>query len=99
MVMSYNLADTSNVVEYQYKDITCVKVKYKNFVDKMDNLMKHGVVDSCHFTTHEEIWLLIEMCDEYPKQHFGKANVYNNLLLAKDDLVNFITDKENDLVG
>ncbi|RHN57288.1 hypothetical protein MtrunA17_Chr5g0438741 [Medicago truncatula] len=80
------------VMSYNLADDT------SNVVDEMDNLMKHGVVDSCHFT-HEEISLLIEMCVEYPKQHFGKANVYNNLVLAKDDLVIFITDKENDLVG
>jgi len=52
------------------------------------------VVDSCHFT-NEELWVLVEMCDEYPKKRFGEANIYNNLILAKDDLVVFSTNEEN----
>lgn len=100
MVMSYSLAVVSNVVECGSNDNTCVKVKYKNFVDKVDYLMKNSiVVDSCHFT-NEEMWVLVEMCDEYPKKRFGEANIYNSLILAKDDLVVFSTNEENpSLVG
>ncbi|GAU14371.1 hypothetical protein TSUD_249090 [Trifolium subterraneum] len=94
MVMSYSLAAASNLVEYRYNDITCGKVKHKSLFDEVDYIWKNiVVVDSCQFTI-EEMWVLIEMCDMYPNKRFGEANIYNNLILAKDDLVIF-TDKEN----
>ncbi|PNY04285.1 hypothetical protein L195_g000702 [Trifolium pratense] len=90
----YSLAVTSNLIGYLYHDIACGKVKHKSLFDEMDYMSKSIVaVDSCQFTT-EEMWVLIEMCDMYPKRRFGQANIYNNLILAKDDLVIF-TDEEN----
>ncbi|CAI8586516.1 unnamed protein product [Vicia faba] len=94
MVMSYNLAFTSNIVKYQYNKIASVKVRDRRFFDKEDYIMKNKVVvDSCYFT-NEEMWVLVEMCDVYPKKRFGEPNIYNNLVLDKDDLLVF-ADNEN----
>ena len=89
MTMSYNLAVSSGRTEYEFDDLKYIKADESKPSNRVVYLMKQGVViNECHFTK-EEMWVLVEMCDEYPKKRFGDANIYNNISVAKDDLVVF----------
>ncbi|VFQ72216.1 unnamed protein product [Cuscuta campestris] len=92
MAQSFNLAVTSGRTKYKFNALAAKMYRNPKPSTKLAKLMKNSlVVDVAHFT-REQVWLIVEMCNEYPAKRFGPANIYNNLSLAADDLVLFCDD-------
>lgn len=90
-LMSYNLAVSAAITEGEGNPVTVNAISNITANLKVSALLEYNVViDTSHFT-HEEKWFLVEMACKYPNKRYGKANIYNNMVLEAD-VVCFISD-------
>lgn len=94
LLMSYNLAVVSDVVDYHYSELNfdlktkCVGEK------KLSCMLSYKIVVDVERFTGNEVRLLVEMSSAYPKRRYGKGNVYDKLCVG-EDIMAFMTDKSS----